>query len=64
MKTLFICAPGVAGVLVEKTGRRRRKAPMQFTDAHATLTWCEKTGAAMIYIPTGAIAEDVLAFAG
>ena len=64
MKTLFICAPGVAGVLVETTSRRRRKVAMQFADTHAALDWCEKTGVSMIYIPTGASAEDVLAFAG
>jgi hypothetical protein len=48
-KTLFLPAPGTAGILVEMIQGRRTSKPMQFPGAHAALDWCLAQGVAFVY---------------
>jgi hypothetical protein len=55
-KTLFLESPGIAGVLVELAGKRRRSRPLKFADAHAALDWCiqEHAGPVFYFSPNPA----------
>jgi hypothetical protein len=48
-KTLFLPAPGVAGVLVEIVAGRRRSRIKKFTSGAAAFAWCEKHRSNLIF---------------
>lgn len=62
-KTLITCGPGVAAVLIETLGERRRMTPKKFKDAHEALDWCQANGAGMVYIAESKNMAEMLALA-
>jgi hypothetical protein len=48
-KTLFLESPGIAGILVDLAGKRRRSRPMKFSGPHAALNWCIQEHAGLVF---------------
>lgn len=50
-KTLFLPAPGTAGVLVIRDAAGLRSRNKRFASAHAALDWCQAHRAALVFWP-------------
>lgn len=48
-KTLFLPAPGRAGVLMQRAGSRYRSRAVKFSGPEAALAWCLKNQAGLVF---------------